>query len=118
LGFDRANALDTARALAEAAGAVAVCKGPGSVIAAPDGRARIDPTGTAVLATAGTGDVLTGVIAGLAARRVDPFDAAWAGVYLHGSAGRIAATRTGEGSVAGDVSAAIPRAVAAVRGPS
>ena len=115
LGIDAADALSMARSLAGATDAVAVIKGPRSVIAGPDGRARINPTGTPVLATAGTGDVLTGTIAGLAARGLVAFDAAWAGVYLHGLAGTLAGGTRGEGTVAGEVADRLPDAVAAVR---
>jgi NAD(P)H-hydrate epimerase len=64
------------------------------------------------LATAGTGDVLTGVIAAILAQGLDPFAAAAAGVYLHAVAGREAATREGvaEGVIASDVIAALPAA--------
>jgi NAD(P)H-hydrate epimerase len=64
-----------------------------------------------VLATGGTGDVLTGIVASLLARGVAPVDAAGAGVYVHGTAGRLAGERTGEGTVAGDVARAVPQAV-------
>ena len=65
-------------------------KGPGTVIAAPDGHAVVNRTGGPALATAGTGDVLTGVIAGLVAQGVDPFDAAATGAYVHGRAAEAA----------------------------
>jgi NAD(P)H-hydrate epimerase len=104
-----------ARALARLADAVALVKGTRTVIAEAGGQGRINPTGTPTLATAGTGDVLTGTIGGLLARHVDPFAAAWAGAYLHGLAGvRVGATE-GEGAVAGDVAEALPEAVALVR---
>ena len=84
----------------------------------PSGRARINPTGTPTLATAGTGDVLTGTIGGLLARGVDPFDAAWAGAYLHGVAGILAGRDLGIGAVAGDVTERLPEAFAVVEGQS
>jgi NAD(P)H-hydrate epimerase len=97
--------LAAARALAADSGAVALLKGPGTVVAAPDGRARICPTGGPWLATAGTGDVLTGVIAGLLARGLEPFDAAAAGAFVHGLAADLAGHT---GLMAGDLVAAIP----------
>jgi NAD(P)H-hydrate epimerase len=63
-----------------------VLKGAHSIVAHPDGRAVISPHATAVLATAGTGDVLAGAIAGLIAQGVEPFEAAGLAVYLHGAA--------------------------------
>jgi len=75
-----------ARALAARFAAVAVLKGSGTVIAAPDGRVAINPTGNAGLATGGTGDVLGGLIGALLAQRLPPFEAALAGVWLHGLA--------------------------------
>jgi ADP-dependent NAD(P)H-hydrate dehydratase / NAD(P)H-hydrate epimerase len=107
--------LVAARDLARRADAVALVKGSRTVVARPDGAARINPTGTAVLATAGTGDVLTGAIGGLLARGVEPFDAAWAGAYLHGLAGLEAGQATAEGTVAGDVASRLPAALELVR---
>ncbi|HTH62725.1 MAG TPA: NAD(P)H-hydrate dehydratase [Paraburkholderia sp.] len=78
--------LAAARALAARFAAVAVLKGSGTVIASPDGRVAINPTGNAGLATGGTGDVLGGIIGALLAQRLPPFEAAAAGVYLHGLA--------------------------------
>lgn len=106
--------LTAARDLADAAGAVALVKGTRTAIAEPGGRARINPTGTPALATAGTGDVLTGAIGGLLARGVAPFAAAWAGAYLHGLAGMLAAGDEGEGVLAGDVADRLPEAIALV----
>ncbi len=74
--------------------------------------------GSPVLATAGSGDVLTGVIGGLLARGLDPFDAASAGAYLHGEAGLLAGRSTGEGTLAGDVVGRIPEAVERCEGRS
>jgi NAD(P)H-hydrate epimerase len=105
VGDDR---LDAARTLAASTGAVALLKGPGSVIAHPNGRAFINTTGgSGVLATAGTGDVLTGVIAGLLAHGVEPFMAAAAGAWLHGTAAQVAGT--GHSLVASDLLGALPR---------
>lgn len=108
--------LPEARALAAELDAVALLKGTRTVIAAPDGTARINLTGSSALATAGTGDVLTGTIGALLARGLDPFAAAWAGAYVHGLAGLVAGAALGEGVVAGDVADRLPEAIAQVRG--
>jgi NAD(P)H-hydrate epimerase len=95
--------------LAATSGAVVLLKGPGTVVADPGGRAVVEPVGGPALATAGTGDVLTGVIAGLLARGLEPFAAAAAGAFLHGRA----ADRAGHtGLVAGDLVAALPGTLA------
>jgi ADP-dependent NAD(P)H-hydrate dehydratase / NAD(P)H-hydrate epimerase len=102
------------RALAAQTGAVALLKGNRTVIADPDGRVFVNVTGSPVLATAGTGDVLTGMIGGLLARGVPPQEAAAAAAYLHGLAGLFAGRDLGEGAVAGDVLQRVPEAVAHV----
>lgn len=107
--------LGYARRLAVEADAVTLLKGSRSIIAEPGGTVRINPTGSAVLATAGTGDVLAGVIGALLARGAAAADAAAAGAYLHGLAGLLAGRLTGEGTIASDVAAALPDAVARVR---
>ena len=75
-----------ARGLAEVTGAVVLLKGPTTVVAHPDGRVRLNPTGTAGLATAGSGDVLSGMIGAFCARGMNPFDAATVAAYVHGRA--------------------------------
>jgi NAD(P)H-hydrate epimerase len=102
------------RALATQANAVTLLKGNRTAIAAPDGGLFVNVTGSPVLATAGTGDVLTGMIGGLLARGVAPQEAAAAGAYLHGLAGLFAGRDLGEGAVAGDVLQRVPEAVAHV----
>lgn len=99
-----------ARAAAQLSGAVVVLKGDDTLIVAPDGRSAISPGGAPALATAGSGDVLSGVIAALLAQRSEPFAAAAAGVFLHVRAGREAARRLGgpDGAIASDVIAALP----------
>jgi hydroxyethylthiazole kinase-like uncharacterized protein yjeF len=87
--------LAAARALTARFASVIVLKGTGTVIAAPDGRIAINPTGNAALATGGTGDVLGGIIGALLAQRLPPYEAALAGVYLHGLA---ADTLTAQGN--------------------
>ncbi|MGO9976360.1 MAG: NAD(P)H-hydrate dehydratase [Solirubrobacteraceae bacterium] len=100
------------RAAAEQAAAVVVLKGDDTLIAEPGGRVAVSPGASPALATAGTGDVLTGVIAALLAQGLDAFTAAVAGVWLHAEAGREAARRAGapEGVIASDVIAALPAA--------
>jgi len=89
-----------------------VLKGAGTVIAAPDGALAVNPTGNPGMATGGTGDVLTGMIAGFLAQGLSPWDAACAGTYLHGLAGDLAAARRGEiGMIARDLVDAIPEAI-------
>jgi len=106
------------RVAAKQAQAVVVLKGDDTLIADPSGRVAVSPGGAPALATAGTGDVLTGVIAALLAAGLDPFTAAAAGVWLHAEAGREAARRQGaaESVVASDVIAALPAARAGVGG--
>jgi NAD(P)H-hydrate epimerase len=115
-GEIRADPLTHVHALAATTGAVTLLKGTRTVIADPAGTVRINPTGSPVLATAGTGDVLTGVIGGLLARGLTPFDAAAAGAYVHGLAGTLAGRAADEGTLAGDVIADLPEAVARIVG--
>jgi NAD(P)H-hydrate epimerase len=109
-----ADRLAHVRALAAETSAVVLLKGSRTLVVAPDGEARVNPTGTPVLATAGSGDVLTGVIGGLLARGVAPFDAATAGAYVHGLAGVIAGRLHGEGTIASDLVDLLPEALADV----
>ena len=91
---------------------IVVLKGAHTVIAAPDGRTQINGAATAALATAGTGDVLAGAIAGFLAQGLSPFDAATLGVYIHGRAGELVAEELGDaGVLAGDVADALPYAI-------
>jgi NAD(P)H-hydrate epimerase len=101
------------REAAQLAQSVVVLKGDDTLVAAPDGTVAVNWGASAALATAGTGDVLAGVIGAVLARGLDPFTAACAGVHLHGLAGRRAAERHGlDGVVASDVIAALPLALA------
>ena len=100
------------RAAARQSGAVVLLKGDDTLVAAPDGRVAVNPGGSPALATAGTGDVLSGAISALLAQGLDAFTAASCGAYLHAEAGREAARRQGapEGVIATDVIAALPAA--------
>jgi hydroxyethylthiazole kinase-like uncharacterized protein yjeF len=100
--------LERARQAAQLTGAVVVLKGPDSVIAAPDGRAAINDTGSPALATAGSGDVLGGIVAGLLAQKVPAFEAACVAVWLHGHAGE----KLGPGLIADDLPEALPAMLA------
>ncbi len=108
----QAHRLDSARALATSRGLVVVLKGHRTIIAAPDGTAFINPTGNPGMATGGTGDVLTGMIAAWLAQLGDPISACILGVYLHGAAGDLAADDEGQASMtAGDLALHIGDAV-------
>ena len=103
VGADRI--MDT-RLLAFELGVVVLLKGPATVIAHPDGRVLVVTSGDERLATAGTGDVLSGVIGALLAQGLDAFAAAASGAWIHGQAGRLGSRR---GLVASDLLALIPQ---------
>jgi NAD(P)H-hydrate epimerase len=100
--------LESAERFAAEHGVVLVLKGVPTVVASPDGRSYLNPTGHPGMATGGSGDVLTGVLAGLLAQGLEPVDAAILGVYLHGLAGERAAESFGDGLVAGDIVRGLP----------
>ncbi len=109
----QADRLAAARALATRYAAIAVLKGSGTMIAHPDGRVAVNPTGNAALATGGTGDVLGGLIAAFAAQRIPAYEAALGGVYLHGLAADCL-TALGDGPAglaAGELAGAVRRLV-------
>jgi ADP-dependent NAD(P)H-hydrate dehydratase / NAD(P)H-hydrate epimerase len=96
---------------------IVVLKGASTVIAAPGGEVFVSPFSNAALATAGTGDVLAGLIVGLMAQGLEPLDAARAGVYLHGMAGEMLAEEYGSsGGLAGELPPLIAKAANRLRG--
>jgi hydroxyethylthiazole kinase-like uncharacterized protein yjeF len=117
LGVDRgeveARRLHFARQAARDLDAVVLLKGSTTLVAAPDGRARVNPTGTPALATAGSGDVLAGLCGALLAGGLDPFDAGSVAAWLHGLAGRLAA-EGGAPVAAGDLLDHLPAAIRSV----
>lgn len=104
LGALPGTRIDRVRTAAMLTGAVVLLKGPETIVAAPDSRAAINTHATPYLATAGSGDVLTGIIAALLAQGFDPFEAACAGAWLHGDAG----WRRGAGLMAEDLPEMMP----------
>ena len=105
-GKDR---LTQARAAATKSGAIILLKGADSIVARPDGRAAIAGLAPSWLASAGTGDVLAGIIGGLLANGLEPFAAAQAGIWLHAEAARLA----GPMLIADDLVTRLPIAIAA-----
>jgi NAD(P)H-hydrate epimerase len=109
-----AHRLRRARRTAAEAQAIVILKGDDSIVAAPDGRVGVSRGAAPALATAGTGDVLSGVIGAYLSKRMDPFAAACAGVFVHARAGRLAAGAIAtEGVIASDVIQLLPQARAA-----
>ena len=107
-----AGKLEGTRRTAARTGATIVHKGFDSVIAAPDGRAAINPNASPVLASAGTGDVLAGTVAGLRAQGMPPFEAACAAAWCHAEAGRLC----GPGLLADELPDRLPEALSAAFG--
>lgn len=114
-----ANRIEIARETAAAFSTVLVLKGGPTIIALPDGRVFINSTGNAGMATAGSGDVLTGVVAAFLAQGLSAAQAAIAGVYVHGLAGDLAKNELGEmGVLAGDILRFVPNAILELQGGS
>ncbi len=110
------DAVTAATTAAARWGQVVVLKGATTVIAAPDGRALKHEQGNPALATAGTGDVLAGAIAGLLAQGLQPYDAAALAVYLHAAAGARVRDELGDaGALASDLLPELPRAIKALK---
>ena len=103
--------LETATACAEKFKAFVVLKGARSIVAAPGGKLWVNLTGNPGMATGGSGDVLTGIIAGLLAQLKDAQSATLLGVYAHGLAGDLAYQTKGNGLIAGDITHELPSAL-------
>lgn len=120
LGYERFGAVQAdrpgaARAIAEAWHATTILKGHRSLVATPDGRLFVNPTGNPGMATAGAGDVLAGFLGGLAARGMDPVEAACLAVFAHGFAGDKAAEELGPDAVSATaISAHLPAAIKSI----
>ena len=111
----QADRISSARAFATAQRVHVVLKGARTVVATPDGDVFINPTGNPGMATGGTGDVLTGVVAAWLAQLHDPVSATIVGVHLHGLAGDLAADRVGQTALtASDLAAQLGAAVTAL----
>jgi NAD(P)H-hydrate epimerase len=110
------NRIEAAIAFSRKSGAILVLKGVPTVVAEPDGEIFINTTGNPSMAKAGTGDVLTGMVASFIGQGLSPLDAARLGVYVHGMAGDLAASEFGLHSVlASDIIGAIPEAFKSLR---
>ena len=110
--------LGAARAAADRFGCAVVLKGAHSIIAGPGGRAALSPFANPLLATAGSGDVLAGIIGGYLAQGLEPFEAASLGVYLHGAAGESLRLELGEaGLLASELADRIPRVTKDIAAP-
>ena len=109
----QADRIAAARRFASEQGVVTVLKGARTVIAEPDGRVAVCPTGNPGMASGGMGDVLSGILGALLAQGLQPAAAAWLGVFAHGAAADAVAARRGEvGLLAGDVADELPPTIA------
>jgi NAD(P)H-hydrate epimerase len=112
IGEVQADRIETARAFASRHRACLALKGANTVIAGPDGRVFVNPTGNPGMATGGSGDALTGLTGALLARGLDALVATTSACYLHGLAGDLAAATHGEeGLIAGDIADAVGAAM-------
>lgn len=108
----KVDSVELARKWSKKWGVTLILKGAPSLTAIPDGKVIINSTGNAGMATGGSGDVLTGLIASLVAQGLDTANAAWVGCYLHSAAGDLAAKELGQhGMVAGDIVTALPKVI-------
>ena len=108
--------METARNFATKWQKVVVLKGAFTIVAAPNGQVKLNPVANPGLASAGTGDVLAGAIAGLMAQGLSPFDAACCGVYLHSIAGELVREQLGDtGMMAGDLLHSLPLAIKQIK---
>jgi NAD(P)H-hydrate epimerase len=116
----QADRLEIARRASRDHRVALALKGAGTVIGGPDGQAAINPTGNPGMAKGGSGDVLTGIVGALLARGVEVTPALWAGCYVHGLAGDLAAHERGEyAMIASDIIESLPAAIRALsRGPA
>ena len=111
----QANRTETTLEWSARWGKVVALKGAYTAIAGPEGVCRVNPFANPGLASGGTGDVLSGVIAGLMAQGVAPEEAACCGAYIHGAAGEVIREELGDtGTLAGDLLAALPKAIKAI----
>jgi NAD(P)H-hydrate epimerase len=107
----QSNRTDMARSVAEVTGAVVVLKGHRTVVASPEGKVYVNETGNSGMASGGTGDVLTGMIASFIGQGIDDYSSAVCAVYIHGMAGDIAAEEVGQFSMtASDILDFLPEA--------
>jgi NAD(P)H-hydrate epimerase len=108
----QSDRVGAARKLARRTGAITILKGHRTLVAAPDGRIAVNASGNPGMATAGTGDVLTGMVGAFLARGMDAWDASRLAVFVHGDAGDRAAVDSGhDGLIAGDLLSRIPEAM-------
>lgn len=107
-----ASALAAARYASEVTGQVVLLKGSSTVVAAPSGQVRVVVQGPPQLASAGTGDVLSGVVGALLSKGLEPFEAAYAGAWIHAEAGRLGAETDPQGVLAGDLVELLPEVIA------
>jgi hydroxyethylthiazole kinase-like uncharacterized protein yjeF len=97
-------------------GVVLVLKGAPTIVAGPDGRTFVNPTGNQSLATAGSGDVLTGIIAGLVAQGAPPLEAAYCGAFVHGRCAEPLGQSLGRGLLAGEIGRRVPGVIRSLEG--
>lgn len=110
------NRLEAAVRLARRCGGYVVLKGAGTIIAAPDGRVAVNSTGNPGMAAGGMGDVLAGLIGGLLAQGLSPWQACCLAVFVHGRAADLLAVEMGAGYLASEVAERLPRVMASLRG--